>query len=342
MVVSAQIDQEEKELLVRYHRNGPSALVRDRALTILLSSEGLKAKIISESLKREENTVRRWLRCFEKERLSSLFLRYRGNNNAGKLTREQKKEISEVLSQSPSEYGIPKGFWEVKDLKKWIKAEFGIVYESDRSYHFLFKLGRFSWKLPDKFDVKRDDELVKKRVKEIREEIKPYLESDEWVVLASDETRLVWENESRRAWLRTNEKTILKVNRSRDYQSFLGSLNLKTKKCHLHTLKWQNQEEVIKALKKIKKKYPKKRICLIWDNASWHKGVLIRKELKKTGSLNCYHLINFPPYAPETNPQEHVWKYAKDKVAHRPTISFKQKINLFKLSVIHRKFSYHI
>jgi len=233
-----QITQEEKELLVDWYRSGVSALTRSRAHAVLMNNQGLNACKIARLLLRNYKTVRTWLSLFGKGRISSLFPRYSGNNNAGKLTLSQKEEIRKVLSQPPSKYGIPKKFWQVKDLKKWIKAGFGVIYESDRSYHFLFKLGRFSWKLPDKFDIKRDDQFVKRRIKEIRKEIKPFLISPDWVVLTGDETRLVWENESRRAWLKTNQKTILKVNRSRDYQSFLGSLNLKTKKCHLHSLSW--------------------------------------------------------------------------------------------------------
>lgn len=342
MLKPVQITQDEEALLLKWRRNGTSALIRDRAHSILLNSQGKSSYSISKILYRDADTVRNWLARFKEQRISSLFPKYQGNNNAGKLTKAQKEKIRKVLSQPPSDYGIPKEFWQLKDLKKWIRAEFGVVYESNRSYHFLFKLGRFSWKLPDKFDIKRDESFVKKRVREIRKEIKPFLASSDWVVLTSDETRLVWENESRRAWLRTNKRTILRVNRSKEYQSFLGSLNLKTGKCHLHSLSWQNQEEVIKALKKLKKRYPGKKICLVWDNARWHKGNKLRRELKKGGGLANFHLINFPPYAPDTNPQERVWRYAKDRIAHRFTTSFKQKVNNLKLSIIHRKFHYQI
>lgn len=328
--------------MLEWRRHGTSTLVRDRAHSILLNNQGRSAYSISKILYRDADTVRTWLARFKEQRISSLLPKYQGNNNAGKLTKAQRRRVRKVLSQPPSAYGIPKEFWQVKDLKKWVKAEFGVVYESNRSYHFLFKLGRFSWKLPDKFDIKRNDQFVRQKVKEIREEIAPFLTSPDWVVLTSDETRLVWESESRRAWLRTNQKTILKVNRSKDYQSFLGSLNLKTGKCHLHSLAWQNQEEVIKALKKLKRQYGNKNICLVWDNARWHKGKKLKKELKKGGSLVNFHLISFPPYAPDTNPQEHIWKYVKDRIAHQPTTSFKQKVNNFKLSIIHRKFHYQI
>ncbi len=342
MLQPVQLTLDEKELLEDWRRYGTSPLIRDRALTIIINNQGKSAHFISKLLSRKESTVRSWLIKFKKQRLASLFPKYQGNTNANKLTPKQKQQIKKVLSQPPSDYGIPKQFWQVKDLRRYIKAEFGVVYESDRSYHFLFKLSRFSWKLPDRFDIKRDNQLLKERIKQIREEIKPYLNSPNWVVLASDETRLVWETQSRRTWLKTNQKTIIKVNRSKDYQSFLGSLNLKTGRCHLHSLSWQNQEEIIKALKKLKKQYPDKNICLIWDNAKWHKGKLLRQQLKKGKPLQRFHLINFPPYAPDTNPQEHVWKYVRDKIAHQPTTTFKQKINCFKLAVIHRKFRYQI
>lgn len=342
VIKPVQIAPDERQLLIDWHRYGTSALIRDRALSVLLNSKGNSANKIAAVIDRDPDTIRSWLNSFKQQRLASLFSRYQGNTNASKLTPKQKQQIKKVLSQPPSDYGIPKEFWQVKDLKKYIRAEFGVVYESDRSYHFLFNLSRFSWKLPDRFDIKRDYEFVAKRVKQIREEIKSYLASPGWVVLASDETRLVWETQSRKAWLKTNQKTVIKVNRSKDYQSFLGSLNLKTGRCHLHSLSWQNQEEVIKALRKLKKQYPGKRICYIWDNARWHKGKLIRKELKSGNSLDDFHLINFPPYAPDSNPVEHVWKYIKDKIAHQHTTSFKQKVNHFKLAAIHRKFNYQI
>lgn len=337
-----QINEWERWELLQWRKYGGSLLLRDKAHAALLNAQGYSAHKISQLLFRTEKTIRGWLFRFARYRLSSIFDRYVGNANAGKLTLAQKQEIAGVLAQPPSDYGIPQQFWQVKDLKKWIRAEFGVVYESDRSYHFLFKLGRFSWKLPDKFDVKRDEQAVTARLAEIRQEIVPFLADDNWVVLAGDETRLMWESESRRAWLKTNRKTILKVHRSQDYRSFLGCLSLKAGNCHLYSLSWQNQEAVIAALKKLKKQYPSRKICLIWDNAPWHKGKLIRQKLKRRHWLSNFHLISLPPYAPDTNPQEHVWKYAKDKIAHRQTISFKQKINNFKLAVIHRRFDYQV
>jgi transposase len=51
-------------------------------------------------------------------------------------------------------------------------------------------------------------------------------------------------------------------------------------------------------------KHPVK-VALFWDNAGWHKGSVVQEYIKKDGNITVIH---FPTYAPEENPQEHVWK----------------------------------
>ncbi|KKS56348.1 MAG: hypothetical protein UV20_C0015G0009 [Candidatus Magasanikbacteria bacterium GW2011_GWA2_42_32] len=96
-----------------------------------------------------------------------------GNTNASKLTDEQLKEIQQTLGKPPSNKkgSLPRAFWDLKTLKEYITAEYGVVYESDRSYHHIFALSEFSFKLPEGFDRRRDEKLVKKRMLEIQGEI---------------------------------------------------------------------------------------------------------------------------------------------------------------------------
>jgi len=49
------------------------------------------------------------------------------------------------------------------------------------------------------------------------------------------------------------------------------------------------------------------KVIVIWDNATIHKGPAVR-EVCKSPRL---HLEPLPPYAPELNPDEGVWGYAK-------------------------------
>lgn len=342
-MIKISLIEDEKEILIKHYHSSKTRLIRERAHALLLNNQGKSVPQTADILFRSENTIREWLKSFNEERISSIFTQYENNLNASKLTKEQREEIKEALNRPPSEYDIPKQFWDIKSLKKYLKAEFGIVYDSERSYHFLFKISDFSFKLPSPFDVKRDDEYTEKRMKEIKYEIDPYLKDDKWEILASDETRIVWESEIRRAWLKKGEKTIIKVNREREYQNFIGMLNLKTGNSHLYKLNWQNQKTIIASMQKLKRNYENKNICIIWDNAKWHKSKEIRKELSKGNSLENFHLINFPPYAPDKNPQEHIWKYGKDEISNNDSLnSFNEIIKKFQKSILNRKFDYTI
>jgi transposase len=331
--------EEEISLLIQYYRQIPGS-VSQRAHSILLSGNGKSPYEISQVLFVAEKTVREWVKRWHERRMSSLFSKNHGNENAAKLTKEQKEEVKKVLASPPSRDGIPKEFWDLSTLRDYIVIHFGVVYESERSYHFLFKASRLSFKLPAMFDRRRNDEGVKKRIEEVREEIKPYLSDPSWVVLCGDETRVTWKAIIRRVWLPKGKDAVLKVHRESQAQNFIGFLNLKTGKPHLYPIPWQNQKEIIKVLKQLLRKYPGKKICLVWDNARFHKGKLIRKALEK--DLSSYFLINFPPYAPDTNPQEHVWKWGKDQIANVQFPSLLTVSNVFKKTLMSHVFSYKI
>lgn len=283
----------EKELLGKQLRKSPLESVRLRAQAVLLRASGVSIKTIAESLVASVRTITRWLKVFVQKRLASLFSDNIGNENAAKLTREQKQEIRRVVGQPPNEYGIPIEFWDVSKLKEYVKAEFGVVYESDVSYHFLLKFSGLSLKYPDARSSRRDEEAIRKRVKEIRKEIKSLLADDSWVVFASDETRLQLEAEIRRAWLVKGKRTVVKTERSKEHQNYLGFLNQNTHACQVFPIKQGNSTETIRVLKKLVKLYPDKRICIVWDNARWHKSKQLREQLKKGKPLEKIYLIAF-------------------------------------------------
>jgi transposase len=307
-----------------------------------MRDKGMKLADISDIVSRDEHTVTRWIKDWSGLRMASIFTGHQGNGNAGKLTKKQKEEIKKTLSTPPSDQGLPRSFWDVPTLKKYVEATFGMVDESDRSYPFLLRFSNLSFKYPNAFDHRRDDVNVLERIEEIREEIRPFLVDPAWEVFASDEVRIELEALTRRAWLRRGERSIVKVNRERECQSYIGFLNQKSSVCHLYPVPWQNQEEVIKVLKKLKAKYLRKRICVVWDNAAFHKGKFLRSELSKGKSLENFHLINFPPYAPDKNPIEHVWKDAKGATANIQHSAFEETKRAFVGHVGGRKFEYQI
>jgi transposase len=54
-------------------------------------------------------------------------------------------------------------------------------------------------------------------------------------------------------------------------------------------------------------------IVVLWDGGNPHRGKLVRELCARTKRL---HLQRFPAYAPEFNPDEGVWKLAKQRLAN--------------------------
>lgn len=342
ILMKITITSEERELLKDHFQKSPIQLIRLKAQAVIMSSANLSLHQISTFLFRSERVISRWLKDFAERRMASIFSKHVDNENAAKLTKDQKKEIKEALKNPPTEYGLPKVFWDVPQLKSYVSAKFGVVFESEQSYHYLLKFCGLSFKHPDTFSIKRNEAVIKERVGEIRKEIVQYMQNPDWEVFAADETRMQLEAITRKAWLRKGERTVLKVDTTTDAQCFFGVLNQKNYKCHAYPLSWQNQDEIIAALKKLLDDYPNRKICLVWDNAAFHKGQKLREELKQEGSLARLHLINFPPYAPDYNPIERVWNAVKSNMANVQLDSIEQVTKLFFEYINDRIFEYKI
>lgn len=338
-VIRLNLSIEEITLLQAYIHS-PVELIRFKAMTALSRDRGIPMASIKVVFHKNERTLIRWIKDFSKRRMASIFSGMLDNEHASKLTRIQKQEIQMVLQQPPSDQGLPKEFWDVPSLKEYVKAEFGVEYESTQSYHFLLKFSHLSFKFPDKFDIHREERAITQRVKAIRREIKPLLKDPTWEVFAADETGLMLEALTRRAWLKKGEKTIIKVERSKDRQSYLGFLNLKTGKCHTYHIARGQQAFILSATKKHIAKFPQKKICIIWDNGRFHKGKLIQEALKTGGVLEKVHLISLPPYAPDTNPIEHVWREGKQATANHQFKDFNNTKLTFETYIKTRSFPY--
>jgi transposase len=54
-------------------------------------------------------------------------------------------------------------------------------------------------------------------------------------------------------------------------------------------------------------------VFLFWDGGRPHQGRLVQELCRRVHRL---HLVRFPGYAPELNPDEGIWKLAKGKLAN--------------------------
>lgn len=339
-MLKTKVTDEERKILVAFNRDSPVLLIRLKAQAVMSSDQGLPSKSIALNVGKSIRAIERWLGDWTKQRIASVFSGHTDNNNASKLTTEQLAQIKEVVARPPSEYGIPKEMWDVPTLKNYISTSFDVVYESPESYYFILRFCGLSFKYPDTFDRKRDEALIAERMKAIAAELAPLLADESWEVFACDEVRMDQEAVIRKCWLKKGERTIVKVDRKKQSQSYIGFLNQKSYQCHLYEMPWQNSDEVLEAAKQFLETYPNKKICIVWDNAAFHKSKAIREQLKTGGLLERVHLIAMPPYAPDNNPIEHVWNTTKQAIANIQQDTFTETKKAFSDFVASRPFRY--
>ena len=340
-MLKTNITEDERSILQTYSRTSPIVTVQQKCYAILIADQYLTSEVIAGIVGKTKRTVDRWIHDWNIRRSASLFSGHQDNTNASKLTKTQLEQIKEALSRPPSEYGIPKAMWDVPALKDYVSAAFGAVYESPESYYFMLRFAGLSFKYPDVFDLRRNEDLIRERMQSIRAEIQPLQHRDDWEIFAVDEVKMQQEAIIRRCWLKKGERTVIKVDRKQQNQSYIGFLNQKTFKCHLYEMAdKQNSKTVLVAMEQFLKEYPDKHIAIVWDNAAFHRSKEIRDQLKRGGIMERVHLIPMPPYAPDENPIEHVWNTAKQKVANLQKNSFEETKLAFSDYVASRTFRY--
>jgi len=339
--VVVNIEPEERAVLMRWKKRMDSfVLVRLKAEALLLSSRGVETAVVAEFVDRSEKTVLGWFQEWNQMRLGSVVTGHAENENAAKLTRQQKEELKEILAAPPSQAGVSADFWDVPALADVVRTLFDVEYEAGSSYRLLMRFCGMSFKLADPFDKRRDEAGIAARMDEIAGQVAGLLEQG-YEVYAVDEVRVEHETETRRMWLPRGVRTKIKVDRERASMSFFGALSLTTKKMKIYPLEGnQNTEQTVFALARLQRETPGKKVVVVLDNARFHHSRDLVRLFGPGQALDRITPIYMPSYAPDHNPVEHVWNAAKGAVANIQRDEPEHTFSAFMDYVTGREFDY--
>lgn len=238
------------------------------------------------------------------------------------LTKKQREEIIEIVkTKSPKDLGT---YWQNYDhwttsvLGDWIEREYKVKYKSKTSQYLLFRKAEFTYHKPGRVYREHDEAGVKKWRKASKPKLEKLLQEKDTVVLSADEMILTTATTIQKVWLPKGEYPTVECSTGgRKRRNVYGFLNIKTGIEHAFKTELQNMYVTKEILEKIRTIYPKQKIVLFWDNAGWHKGSIVQEYTKQDGNIE---IIHFPTYAPEENPQEHVWKSGRTQCTHNKFI----------------------
>lgn len=141
-------------------------------------------------------------------------------------------------------------------------------------------------------------------------------EREPTLILAEDEAKLYLQASTMAVWSPRGQQVCVRVAPSRSSPSFYGTLNLATGQVVVSEAEKMNAKTTAQHLQALLDAYPTGKILLLWDKAPWHQGKAIRELLQANARLTLH---SFPTAAPDLNPQEHIWRATRRKVAHNHT-----------------------
>jgi transposase len=287
-------------------------LVR-RIHALLALADGKTLDEVAETLGVGEQTIRDWFHAFIAQGVDSLFYRPRAGRPA-KLTRSQRQELKELVLAGPEAAGYSSGCWTSGMIADLIQLRFRVEYAPRYVCHLLgllglsFQRGRFT-------SDHLNDEAVLLWLEETWPAILRQAKEKPAVILFGDEASFAQWGTIGYTWALKGVQPTVKTSGIRKAYRVFGLLDcfggtlyqqgLEGKKfnsdTYAHFLTWvltQTSDHLI----------------VIQDNAKYHVSAAMQTfYAKHTDRLTVYQL---PPYSPELNPIEGLWKKVKKEATH--------------------------
>lgn len=305
----------EKERLELLHASTREGKKRDRIKALLLRSEGWKVPEIAQALRIHETSVTRHINDYRSGKLSPA-----SGGSDSKLNESQTAELVSHLTSHT--------YHHTHEIIIYIKATYGIDYTVPGLNKWLHRHG-FSYKKP-KGRPHKANKLEQDAFIESYESLKKNLAEDESIVFMdsahpSQNTKLSY------GWIRKGQDAFIGTSASRTRVNLIGAITLNalsdTITADYDTI---NSEAIVDFFKRLREAKPTlSTLHIILDQAGYHRSDTVKKAAKKY-NLKLHYL---PPYSPNLNPIERLWKvmneHARNNRFFKSSKDFKDAIKQF-------------
>ncbi len=307
-------EQQKSELELR-HRYCQDRKEGDRIKAVLLFSEGWSAEMISQALRLDRTTIHRHINDFINGKYS---ISSGGSNSL--LSDEQSELLIAHLEENTYLY--------VHEIIEHVENTFSVTYSVPGMNKWLHR-NNFSYKKPKGRPHKANKEQQEQFIKEyeaLKNELKP-----EDSVYFADSVHPTQASKLSYGWIRRGKNRNLPTTASRTRLNIIGAMKLNdignTITQRYDTI---NSDSIIHHLKLLRKAEGKKGIIyLVLDQAPYHRAEVVKIEANKLDIV----LKFLPPYSPNLNPIERLWKVMNEKVRYnhffKSAKDFKDKIDDF-------------
>jgi len=296
-----KLTPQEQEEIKRLHRSCRERKYADKLKALLLLDKGFSCVEVGEMLLLDDDTIRKYREQYLNLGAESLLQ----DNNRGRASYLNSKQL-ELLNQEleSNTYADSKG------ITVWISTHFNITYTPSGITALLNRMG-FVYKkpvlVPCKADVEKQEEFVT-QYKEFKQNLLP-----EDQIYFVDGVHPQHNTIATFGWIKKGQTKHLKTNNGRQRTNINGAINLQTKEVLYVEDERINAQTMIMLLSLMVEKQKKGKIHIILDNAKYYHAQLVKNFLKDHPRIILHFM---PPYSPNLNIIERLWKILKKKVVY--------------------------
>lgn len=278
-----------------------------RFRAIKLYKDGRRINDIAHFFGIHRGSVSRWITIFKRKGKRKLKSK-KAMGPSYKLTADEMKTLLKVLGKDATEYGFETPLWTCKRLQKIILQKTGKKLHTTNVMRWLKRWNLTNQK-PERRAKERDETAVKKWLKEEWPKIKAHAHRWQAMLYFQDESGISLTAVLGKTWAPKGKTPVVKVTGKRggicvtSAISPAGKLVFRTEKGKV------NAKKHLEFLKKIMKQHHDRKIIVVEDRAPPHTAKKIKNFVEQ--NKRRFAIYYLPSYAPDLNPDEHVWEYLK-------------------------------
>lgn len=310
-----KLTSENKALLEARHRACADRKEADRIKAVLLRSEGWTVPMISQALRIHESTIIRHIDDYFNGKLTL--------SSGGSTSNLNEVQTSELISHLESNT-----YFTIQEIVAYVKAKYNVSYSVPGMNKWLHRNG-FSYKKPKGYPHKASKEQQEKFIK-LYDKLKTKLKSYEEIYFM-DSCHPSMGTKMSYGWIKKGQAKPIETTASRTRINLIGALNInKLSSPVVASYSTIDGESIIDFMHQLRKHSKiSGKIHLILDQAGYHKGAFIERTAEKL-NIKLHYL---PPYSPNLNPIERLWKVmnekARDNKFFKTADEFRQSIFQF-------------
>ena len=214
--------------------------------------------------------------------------------------------IAAQLRRGALAHGYANDLWVLPRVKRLVEEMYGRKVSASETWRLLRRIG-WSTQKPARKARERDEDKIERWKNEEWPRIKAKARKEKRTVVFVDESGLSQKPAVKNTWAPRGETPVLELNFNWSKLSVIGGITIRSLYFQLHEDSIK-AGEVVGFLRHLQR-HIRGKLLVVWDNLPAHRSKIVAQYLGTTKGRVWVERL--PGYAPELNPIEYLWGYAK-------------------------------